>query len=165
MSERKPDPAVVAFCERLAKLDAGERARLKRNAGMTLAEARGTLGIFWKALPPSVTPADEDTYYLVATLYPLADAGGTGNLGAALSRAHTSDNGKGLDRRMQILLDAEGTQLAFRLRQAIRFLASNRLRVNWPVLLEDLLRWTHPARYVQRDWAHAYYVGNTDHTA
>ncbi len=70
-------------------------------------------------------------------------------------------NAKGLDRRVEILLDADEMQLPYRLRQAIHFLQANRTRgtlVNWPQLLEDLLNWAHPTRFVQRKWAKSYFA-------
>jgi CRISPR system Cascade subunit CasB len=157
MSEREPNPQVAAFFERLQRLDPGERARLKRAAGQTLAESRDALGLFYSLLPFGMPPAKEEIYFFVATLYPMAEGGNSGDLGAALRRARQDKNAKGLDRRVEILLDADATQLPFRLRQAIRFLQSNRVRVDWPYLLQDLLYWTHPDRFVQRQWARSYF--------
>lgn len=161
MSERKSNPKITAFFERLERLDTGERARLKRNAGRSLAEARHTaLGLFYRLLPPGVPVAQEETYFLVATLYPLVEGGGTGNLGAALRKVRQTQNAKGLDRRFEILLDADQPQLRFRLRQAIRLLGTNQIRIDWPHLLADLLHWTHPKRFVQRHWAQSYFSFN-----
>lgn len=159
MAEKKLDPRITQFIANLEELDAGERARLKRNAGNSLVQARHTaLGLFYKALPPNVPRYQEETYFLVATLYPLADSGETGNLGAALRQAQVPTNKEGLDRRIEILLDADETQLPFRLRQAVRFLYSNRVPVDWPRLLDDLLYWTHESRFVQKAWARAYFA-------
>jgi len=151
---------IDTFFERLERLDAGGKARLKRNAGNSLTESRGALGLFYHLLPPGVPTYQEETYFLVATLYPLAEGGGQGNLGETLRQARTKDNAKGLDRRVEILLDADEVQLPFRLRQAIRFLhaSRDRVRVNWPRLLEDLLRWNSPKRFVQEQWARSYFA-------
>jgi len=159
MSQREPDHRVTTFIERLGHLDTGELARLKRSAGQSLAEARGTLGLFYRLLPPGVPPGQEEDYFLLATLYPLAEAGGPDDLGSSLRHARTERNARGLDRRVEILLDADTAQLRFRLRQAIAFLQSNRVPVNWTRLLEDLLYWTHPDRFVQRRWARSYFAG------
>jgi CRISPR system Cascade subunit CasB len=152
------DERIATFCERLAALDAGGRARLKRCAGRPLAASPEALGLFYRLLPPGVPVWHEETYFLLATLYPLADAGDTGNLGAALLRARSPQNERGLDRRLEVLLDADEGQLPFRLRQAVRFLQSNRVPVSWAQLLHDLPRWNHPERYVQKAWARAYYA-------
>lgn len=159
MSKRTVDPRIIQFCERLAQLGAGERARLKRNAGRNMAESHNALGLVFRLMPPNVPPFQEETYFLVATLFPLAASGGEGNLGDALYRVRDPKYDQGLDRRMEVLLDASREQLPFRLRQALRFLESRRGMVDWPQLLEDLLAWDHPKRYVQEQWARAYFAG------
>ena len=158
MNEPDSDPRVAEFCERLAQLNSGERARLKRNAGRILAESHNVLGLFFRLLPPNVPRYQEETYFLVATLFPLAENDGEGNLGNALYRARGAKGTQGLDRRVEILLDANQEQLPFRLRQALRFLDSKRVPVYWPRLLQDLLAWDHPKRYVQEAWARAYFA-------
>ena len=161
MSDRTFDSRIVEFCERLAGLDAGERARLRRNAGKSLNESRNALPVFYRLLPPGVSDRHEDVYFLVATLHSFTTAGGSGDLGSALLRARTPQNGRGLDRRVQVLLDADLDQLPFRLRQAVQFLRSTRVAVHWPMLLTDLLNWTHPDRFVQKRWARSYFTGTT----
>lgn len=158
MSEFQSSPQVAAFVERLGRLDAGDRARFKRSAGKTMGEATNTLGLFYSLLPRGIPPLREQTYFLVATLYPLAESGGTGDLGAALRQCRRKSNAQGLDRRVEVLLDADETQLPFRLRQAVSYLHSSRTRVNWAQLLEDLLLWNHPKRFIQQKWARSYFV-------
>lgn len=157
MSDRKMDPRISEFIQKLGSVDAADRARLKRNAGKTLAEARGINLLIYRLLPPGLSPSQEEIYFLVATLYPLAASGNPGNLGASLRKAQKNTNRKGLDRRIEALLDAETTQLPFRLRQTIHYLQSNRVSVDWACLLADLLQWNHPDRFVQKSWARAYY--------
>jgi CRISPR type I-E-associated protein CasB/Cse2 len=149
---------VMRFCEALEAQDAGSRARLKRCAGRTLAQSPEVLGLFYRLLPPGVPAWHEEHYYLLATLFPVADAADTGSLGAALARARNDQNGRGLDRRIEALLDADESQLPFRVRQSIRFLQSCRVGVEWPRLLQDLLQWTHPERHVQKTWARDYFA-------
>jgi CRISPR system Cascade subunit CasB len=162
MTQVALDPKIVTFCENLSKLDAGDKARLKRNAGRTLAQSRRVLGLFFnKLLPYDVPGYQEEKYFLVATLYPLAESGGAGSLGAALRRAKESDS---LDRRVEILLDADDAHLPFRLRQAVRFLYSKRQPVDWPLLLRHLLAWNSEKRWVQEQWARDYFVGEKEST-
>ena len=157
MAEREPDPKAKSFLDKLAKLDAGDKAKLKRDAGKTIAEAQ-SIGLFYRLLPYGLNATQEEIYFLVATLYPLVDSGGKGNLGASLHRARDPKNHKGLDRRIEILLDSDAKQLPFRLRQTVRFLKSNRVKVNWQQLLEDSLRWNYSSRTVQKQWARAYFA-------
>lgn len=158
MNGKEPNQKGSQFFDRLAKLDPGGRARLKRSAGLTLNEAqRGALGLFYSILPPGVPDYQQETYFLLATLYPLANSGGSGSLGDALRLSQNDRNRKGLDRRVINLLDADESQLPYRLRRTINFLQSSRVRLNWPVLLDDLLAWSSPYRSVQRRWAQAYF--------
>jgi len=145
------------FIARLATMDVGARARLRRSAGKRLDEARGVLGLFYRALPPGVPPSRQEAYFMIGTLYPLAESGGNHSFGATLHAARTEMNARGLDRRVETLLDADAGQLAFRLRQAVRFAQANRVPVNWTQLLRDVLQWDHPAGFVQRKWAEAYF--------
>jgi CRISPR system Cascade subunit CasB len=159
MQAREPKPQVIEFLGKLTKLDAGDKAKLKRDAGKTLAEAQ-SIGLFYRLFPYGVHAAQEEIYFLVATLYPLADSGGAGNFGASLRRARDPkpEMNKGLNRRVEVLLDSDAAQLNFRLRQAVRFLKSKRVPVNWQQLLQDLLWWNHAKRFVQKEWARAYFA-------
>jgi CRISPR type I-E-associated protein CasB/Cse2 len=149
------------FVARLSGMDVGDRARFRRNAGKSLTESSDVLASFYHLLPAGVPPSQEEGYFLVATLYPLAESAAIGDLGVSLRRARSSTNAKGLDRRVEFLLDADPAQLPFRLRQVVRFLASNRVPVDWPLLLKHVLAWTHPDRFVQQRWARSYFAGES----
>lgn len=158
MNDVDLDPKITQFVKRLETLEPGDRARFKRNAGRCFAEARDVSGLFYRLLPYGVAPQEEEMYFLVATLFPLASGGGKENFGGSLRSARKArENTKGLDRRIETLLDADDSQLSFRLRQAVHYLQSNRIPINWELLLSDLLHWTHPERYVQRHWARSYF--------
>ena len=158
MTKTISDTRITEFCQNLARLDAGEKARLKRNAGRTLAESRRVMGLFFnKLLPYGLSKRQEKVYFLIATLYPLNPAEkGSSSLGAALRRARDSES---LDRRMEILLDADAAHLPFRLRQMVKFLYSQRVPIHWPLLLRHLLAWNSEKRWVQECWARDYFVG------
>ncbi len=160
MQAHEPDKKITEFLNKLTSLDAGEKARLRRDAGKPLSEGH-SLGLFYRLLPYGVSEWQEEAYFLVATLYPLAKSGDKGNFGAALRKARDPDKKKnrGLDRRVEILLDADTAQLPFRLRQAVRFIKSRNPEtlVNWQQLLQDLLQWNSPSRWVQARWARSYF--------
>lgn len=151
------DGRIEGFINKLEGLDTADRARLRRNAGRSLEEARSVLGLFYRLVPAGMYTRDEGRYFLVATLFPLAVGGSAGNLGNTLRRAQTPTNRSGLDRRMEILLDADAEQLPFRLRQAVGFAQSQRMPVNWGQLLKDVLFWDDPRRETQRRWAQSYF--------
>lgn len=155
---------IAAFVANLAQLDPGGRARLKRNAGRTLGEARDVYRVFFQALPYEVPERRQEDYFLIATLFPLAphqpDAG---TLGATLRRVRQarlgSERANSLDRRFERLLDSSREQLPFRLRQAVRLAAAGEQPVDWVALLRDLLGWEREGRPIQQRWARDYYVG------
>jgi CRISPR type I-E-associated protein CasB/Cse2 len=115
-------------------------------------------------LPPETKPYEEEIFFLVATLYPLTESGGKGNFGAAMRRIRPTkdDEAQGLDRLMQLLLDAQGERLSFLLRQSVRRLADHEIPVNWPNLLADLLKWNDRERRVQNRWARNYFLNTKE---
>ena len=152
---------IEQFVQRLEQLDVGGRARLRRCAGKRLEEATDVLGLFYRLAPPFEPGRErQEAYFLIATLFPLAesDRGRHRNLGATLRAARNEGNAAGLDRRMEVLLDADREQLPFRLRQVVRLAQSHRVGINWPQLLRDVIQWSHPDRFVQRQWAEAYFA-------
>jgi len=136
--------------------DPGAKARLKRASGLALGEAPGdALRVFYALRPPYQR---EERYFLIATLFPLAQhSRRAGDLGATLRRARTDTNARGLDHRLEVLLDADAEQLAFRLRQAVHFARSQRVDVDFVQLLADVLGWDAAGRQVQRNWARTYF--------
>lgn len=63
-----------------------------------------------------------------------------------------------VEQRFIALLDADEEQLPYRLRQMVQLVkADEGIRIHWARLLDDLLDWNHPERYVQRRWARAFY--------
>lgn len=160
MNDEKQSP-VDQFVERLSRLEAGDRAKLKRNAGNSLGQSRGIHALFFRLLPYGIPRSQEAWYFLVATLYPLAEPSSKGTLGDALRHARNNhpEREKGFDRRLEVLLDADPDQVPFRMRQIVRLLSAAEIPVNWNQLLQDLIRWNHPNRYIQEKWARAYYTG------
>jgi CRISPR type I-E-associated protein CasB/Cse2 len=186
--DRSRDSLINTFVgnlEWLAHPDREDRAalaRLRRCAGRTIAESREVLDLFYSLFVPKgrssapevelpeLRPWEEERFFLVATLFPLApthverkappcDFGGS-----MRQLAETSGvNADGVDRRMAILLDADAEALPFRLRQAARMLGQKGIPINWRRLLAHLLDWDAvndqglPAGRVQRRWARSYF--------
>jgi len=158
-----------AFIENLKNLSRGERAVLKRAAGFEIAESRGGMDVFYRILPRALTNSrNEEIYFLVATLHGLNKHALTGNFGLTLRKVKESTKSSSIDKRMSALLDSNfdlldgskpgGGELSYRLRQCVRLAASKDIGVNWRQLLQDLLSWTHPARFVQKQWARSYFT-------
>ncbi|HMQ32556.1 MAG TPA: type I-E CRISPR-associated protein Cse2/CasB [Chloroflexaceae bacterium] len=162
MTTSDPTPRqrqIAAFVAALERLDAAGRARLKRNAGRALGQARDVQRVFFQAVPFDVPERQHEDYFLVATLYPMAGPRtGGATLGATMRQVRRGRVSASLDRRFQTLLDSDREQLPFRLRQAVRLAAATDQAIDWAQLLGDLLAWEHPDRYVQLRWARDYYV-------
>ncbi|MFQ3684406.1 type I-E CRISPR-associated protein Cse2/CasB [Roseiflexus sp.] len=152
---------VATFIAALERLDNAGRARLKRNAGRALHEARDVHRVFFQALPAKVADQTEESiYFLVATLFPLTKARSDNvSLGTTLRSVRQIRASESIDRRFQTLLDSDVEQLRFRLRQTVRLIAASEQRIDWNRLLNDLLAWNHPDRYIQLRWAKDYFVG------
>ena len=170
------------FITALSKLEDGERAKFKRNAGQTLNDSRDVLGLFYNKLLRELPVSEwhEETYFLVATLYPFdkrrkqkddAPADGdqadmeesdakkrTPSFGQSLRGIRSEANSSGLDRRVERLLDADESQLPFYLRREVQFVTNEGGHIDWVHLLKDLLHWGHADRYVQRNWARDYFT-------
>lgn len=171
-TDEKEDFAFT-FVQRLEELEPGDRARFKRNAGLAMDEAHNALGLFYKKLlyDRPLKEGDEETYFLVATLFPFekkpkqAKEGTTveqterpRNFGTSLGQIRRRLTGvEGLDTRFERLLDADQQQLPFYLRREVHYLFNEGGRIDWTKLLRDLLHWDHPDRFVQRTWAREYF--------
>lgn len=163
MQERK-----YPFVEYLESLrdDRAALAALRRGLG----QPPGTVADMYRYvvpwLPDDVPPWHETAYYLIAALFAYhPDAGGTGNMGRhfACARDPQGDN-TALERRFTALLAAHPDDLDFYLRQAVSFLKSKEVPVNWHQLLSDLLGWGYPDRYVQQQWARAFWGRSAQET-
>lgn len=150
------------FIAALKRLNASDRARLRRNAGRTLTEGQD---IFFQALLYDLPSWQHEDYFLVAALYPLAShRPGVGSLGMTLRRVRyrRSQGGEGtdrLDRHFQTLIDSDREHVPFHLRQVVRLAAADRLPIDWANLLHDVMAWEDAQRSVQLHWATDYYVG------
>lgn len=175
-----PDNPIGNFVTRLGKLDAAGQARLKRNTGRTLDEARDAYQVFFAILPREIRDrAAEEDYFLIATLFPIGARREReflpnpppGSLGGSLQivrrklilrdARHDPDRPISLDRRVSALLNTDRDQLSFRLSQAVRLLAGHEVSINWYQLLRDVQRWDAEPRRVQRRWADDYFRDTT----
>ena len=147
--------------------DRREMASLKRNAGNMLSEARG-VGWFYRLLDADGRQ-NSDIYFLVATLWALDPRGAKGNFGHTChefwkkkSPNHPEKEkvNSAIARRFNILLDADiaGGELAFRLRQFVKLLASQEIGIDWVQFVLDVRMWSYQGKHVQRDWAQSFYA-------
>jgi CRISPR system Cascade subunit CasB len=62
-----------------------------------------------------------------------------------------------VERRFIDLLDADPTDLPYKLRQAVSLLAANGVGLDWQLLFSHLRHWGHPDRWVQKRWARGFW--------
>lgn len=160
------EEAVKKFIDNLEALAPGDRAILKRNAGNTLSEAYGgALAIFYKLLPYSVYPSEEELWFTAATLRfinryttDVSKGGHPKDFGWTMRIARSSES---FDMRVRALLDCRWNEgdgaLAHRLRQMVKLAENQNAPLDWETFLMDLLRWEHPERWTQKKWARSYF--------
>jgi CRISPR system Cascade subunit CasB len=112
-------------------------------------------------LPNDAGKMREDAYFLIAALFAYhPEPGGGGNMGSHFARARDPNgDDTAIERRFAALLSAHVDDLPIQLRQAVGFLRSRQpeIPVNWHRLFTDLLGWSHPSGYVQKEWARAFW--------
>jgi CRISPR system Cascade subunit CasB len=149
------------FVEYLESLrdDRGALAALRRGLGQPPGTVADTYRYVVPWLPAAAGPRSEAAYYLVAALFAYHPAeGGTGNVGSHFARAREpGGDDTALERRFTALLAAHPDDLPTYLRQAVGFLRSKEVPVNWHQLFYDLQRWGYVQRPVQKEWARAFW--------
>ncbi|HYD40347.1 MAG TPA: type I-E CRISPR-associated protein Cse2/CasB [Anaeromyxobacter sp.] len=153
--------AFVTHLEGLARRDdRGALAKLRRGLGRPP-------GTTVDALPYVVPflPQDEKgarTFFLVAGLFGLhPELGGRGNFGAVFGQLGEHESAQ---RRFVALLDSHEDELPEHLRRAVTLARSKNVAVEYRKLLRDLTYWSHPHRFVQLEWARAYW-GHPDQSS
>ena len=159
--EEKTHP-FVEYLESLRE-DRGALAALRRGLGHPPGAVADMYRYVVPWLPNDAPPWEEAPYYLVATLFAYhpdkeGKGAGQGNMGNHFAQARDpqSDNAA-LERRFTTLLTAHPDDLDVYLRQAVSFLKSKDVPVNWHRLFYDLRGWGHPNRYVQKRWAGSFW--------
>jgi CRISPR system Cascade subunit CasB len=155
MTQTRP---FITYLESLRD-DRAALAALRRGLGQPAGSVPDMYRYVVPWLPAEAPARLEDATYMVAALFAYHPAaGGTGNMGDHF--AHTRDpqgDNTAIERRFIALLAAHPDDLGFYLRQAVSFLRSKEVPVNWHQLLSDVLAWSHPDRYVQKRWARAFW--------
>ena len=146
--------------------DRAALAALRRGLGQPAGTVPGMYPYVVRWLAEDASLARESTYYLLASLFAYhPDEGGSGNVGDHFAQAcDPQGNNTATERRFTALLTAHTDDLGFYLRQAISFLRSKEVPVNWQRLLRDILAWGHPDRYVQKRWARAFWGHGPEQT-
>ena len=139
------DTSVVATLRRSASHDPGTDPR-----AYPLIER-------WTA---ALSERDRQTVYLTASCWAIAArrTSGTAKSLPQVLRHIRAAGSNSIEARFTALLDADPDELRWRLRQAISLVSSTGAAIDWPLLLDDLLRWNLPSRSIQSKWARQFWA-------
>jgi len=152
----------IEYLEGLASSqERGALAALRRGLG----QPPGTIVTMYPYVVPHLPTAksQEMACYLIAPLFALhPKAGGIGDFGNHWRQCDPEGkNSDALERRFTALLAAHPDDLPDYLRQAVSFLKSKDVSVNWNQLFWDLQNWDEkrddPKASVQKRWAGSFW--------
>ncbi|NKQ37701.1 MAG: type I-E CRISPR-associated protein Cse2/CasB [Chloroflexi bacterium] len=155
----------ITYLESLTQADdRGALAALRRGLGQPPGTVPDMFPYVVPRLPNNAYPGSwaEQCYYLIPSLYALYPEMGDGrNLGSHFARTlqHDAEKDKAVERRFTALLAAHPQDLPIYLRQAISFLRSKEIPVNWHQLMWDILAWDKPDKLprIQKRWANEFW--------
>ncbi len=159
----------TTFLFRLSVLGNGDRAALKRSAGIMLAEADGkAITAFYRCLPPEIPQWQESRWFSVACLRCLWDKEVEKGdplekiVGRMVVAKELSDSTL---HRMEALLDTDWDNDGYMLIKLTRMIKlirqkSDRAPIDFSDLLEDLIYWNGENQSVRRKWARAVFTND-----
>ena len=159
------DEVIKTFFERLDELNSGDRAALRREAGVILKDAKGqAIRTFYQCLPYAVPQWQEEYFFAAACLHCLWGAderNRAGMMQILYELGRDEETSKSTGHRLESLLDtkwdADGYMLT-KLTRLIKLIKSKGYSVDCAELLKDLAYWNADSQWVQRRWARGMYV-------
>jgi CRISPR type I-E-associated protein CasB/Cse2 len=138
----------------------GILAHLRRGLGKPPGHAPEMFPYVVPFLSRSIEPAEEDAYYLVASLfahYP-DHRDKIESMGDTFKRiAGKSSDSKGPEQRFVSMLNAHKDDLPKHLRHAVSLAKSYDAGVNYEKLLFDIIHWERESRDIQKKWARHFW--------
>lgn len=161
--ERKKPSAFIEYLTNLTpENDRGTLAVLRRGLGYPPGQDVEMYRYVARFVPEDARGYDrEKIYYLVAALYAFHQMNTTEdlNFGNHMAMAASlAGDPTSTERRFTVLLNADIADLSDYLRQAVSFLKSKNVKINWNTLFEDLRNWDSPDKRVQRRWANSFWA-------
>jgi CRISPR system Cascade subunit CasB len=149
--------AFVTYLEDL-KTDRGKLAALRRGLGMAPGTCVAMYPIVAARLPYGISRQEEERHYMIAALFGAHPSScNKGNIGNHMRSASGEKVTPAVERRFTHLLGSRWEDLSDQLRHTVSFLNSKEVAINYQQLFYDLKYWEHPDRFVQRQWANAFW--------
>ena len=169
----------IAHLEKLVtEQDLGALANLRRGLGKLAGSAREMDRYVLCYVPTAANEAQENAYYLVATLFAywyqgkdLVNQNPPQNIGSSLralvngataGKDNRDEVEKRVEKRLVALLNSHQDDLATHLQHTISLLQSKDIPVNWSQLLHDVQNWHREDREIQRGWARGFWKNSHD---
>lgn len=156
------------FINRLKELAEGQNRGALASLRRGLGQPPGTVADMYRYVEPFLGQErsagyKESAFYLVAALFALhPKSTDFGDMGKHMTATRTESGSDALERRFTALLAAHTDDLPEYLRQAVSFLKSKDIPINWNQLLWDLQNWDKrddPKYSVQKKWARSFWGG------
>jgi CRISPR system Cascade subunit CasB len=149
----------ITYLQSLAEgQDRGALASLRRGLGRPPGAAPEMYRYVEPYLPQKRSASQETAYYLVAALFAFHPKSiSDGNMGTHMAKARTEGGEEALERRFTALLNTHSDDLPDYLRQAVSFLKSKDIPINWDQLFWDLQNWDREDYMVQKHWASTFW--------
>lgn len=165
MSEERRNEPFIEYLEK-HRDDRAMLAELRRGLGRNPAEAPSMFPYIVPFIGTSTYANREANFYLIASLFALHPVSAkSGNMGDHLrGLAQNLGDDAATTRRFVQLLNQHREALVTPLRQHISLLKSKEIGVNWHQLFYDLTYWDHDDRFVQKQWAGAYWQPKSDNS-
>lgn len=158
MTEKNQSNPYITYLLSL-KENRGALAALRRGLGRPPGTAPEMYPYVVPWLPERASRQVEAVYYLIAALFAYhPENASSGNLGDHLrATIAAGGNEQATERRFVALLQCHPDDLPAHLRHVISYLKSKEQPVNWQQLFDDLLKWDHPQRFIQKRWAGSFW--------
>ena len=166
---------LIGYLYTLVSKQSGDRAALaalRRGLGVRPGTEVSMYRYVARFVPPQVHGWKHDAHYLLAALFALhplpwsePPGGIQSNFGASFARLAKHIESGSIEDRFGALLDAHRDDVAEHLRHLVSLLKVHEVPVDWAQLLTHLIGWDSESRWVQRQWARAFWSdAATGHT-
>ncbi len=160
MSQPEQHPFISHLYSLAQAEDRQALAHLRRGLGQKPGAAPEMFPYIVPWLPPNPHSQEEAAYYAIASLFAWHPAiAEKGNMGDHLAATLEKGREDAVERRFVALLAAHPDDLPAFLRQAVSYLASKDVPVNWDQLFWDIRFWGHPdyGDRIRKRWAASFW--------